>query len=698
MSPIVKDTQVLAASSDASTASSISAIPRPIEIAIRPQAVALEVAVTVNGARSIDGSDKRETFSESTKTVLVHGNGAVIRLSSAIAPGQLLFLTNQKTKKEVVCQVIKSKSYRNVSGYVELEFTEPIVGFWGMRFPTDRIGSQPSPAQPVPARLADTHFPEVRHPEAPAAVKPVVPSVAQAAPAPSALQPASIPRQDAPLANLPHASEVTVVTASVPHETEQSPLPSSPALQSVPSSAENSSEALQLEGARVKQQLSALLFSEHPIARPSQPEPNETTAHTDAAAKVVEFVPKHSAPAPPNHAPAVLVSIPTVVTEFTSAKVDAAKIEPSPAKSLLDSEEVKIPAWLEPLARNAATPAPLEEAPSEDENHHQELQTVEEIDEIEDHEKQHSLSEEPGGFEVAEPSFADRLLPGENADRHSATSSRPNKGALIGAIAAGLLIFAVAGGWYAYHSTGAVDASSAKPPNTAATSSVSGNALSAVSQSLTTTNSPSNTPASAKSNSPVLSSKTVYSQPVAAGITATSVGNANSMPSLPESPVAGDAQPKKAALGKVRLAAPRVQHNAAGRDNAEPELGFAGPEQLVASADPIGSGFGDSNAKQPVAPSSPLPVGGNVKPAKLLSSVQPVYPSLAKSQHVAGDVKINALIDTNGRVTTMKVISGPAMLHQAAQDALRQWKYQPATLDGKFVQMQLTVTLQFRLQ
>jgi protein TonB len=82
----------------------------------------------------------------------------------------------------------------------------------------------------------------------------------------------------------------------------------------------------------------------------------------------------------------------------------------------------------------------------------------------------------------------------------------------------------------------------------------------------------------------------------------------------------------------------------------------------------------------------------------LISSVSPVYPILAKNQHVSGDVRLDALIDANGRVTTMKVISGPTLLRQAAMDALRQWKYQPAALDGKFVPMHLTVTLQFRLQ
>src|SRR5260370_35083549 len=104
----------------------------PGDTAIKQQPVALEVPVTINGARAVEGSDKREPFSESTKTVLIFGNGAVIRLSSCVAPGQLLFLTNEKTKKEVVCQVVKSKNYAKWSGYVESDFTEPVVGFGGI--------------------------------------------------------------------------------------------------------------------------------------------------------------------------------------------------------------------------------------------------------------------------------------------------------------------------------------------------------------------------------------------------------------------------------------------------------------------------------------------------------------------------------------------------------------------------------------
>src|SRR5437879_1039430 len=142
MPPTVKENAILTAMAGAAQRPAPTTT-LPGDAAIKQQPVALEVPVTINGARAVEGSDKREPFSESTKTVLIFGNGAVIRLSSSVAPGQLLFLTNEKTKKEVVCQVVKSKNYRNVSGYVELEFTESVVGFWGMRFPSDRIGSAP---------------------------------------------------------------------------------------------------------------------------------------------------------------------------------------------------------------------------------------------------------------------------------------------------------------------------------------------------------------------------------------------------------------------------------------------------------------------------------------------------------------------------------------------------------------------------
>src|SRR6266436_1042330 len=187
MPPTVKENEILAARLEAAQR------PAPTtsspDAAIKQQPVALEVPVTINGARALEGSDKREPFSETTKTVLIFGNGAVIRLSSSVAPGQLLFLTNERTKKEVVCQVVKSKNYRSVSGYVELEFTEPVVGFWGMRFPGDRIGSGPQPVPPAPVAVGSSSAsgaPVIPRPIAPNVAAPaanITPSVLSAKPA-----------------------------------------------------------------------------------------------------------------------------------------------------------------------------------------------------------------------------------------------------------------------------------------------------------------------------------------------------------------------------------------------------------------------------------------------------------------------------------------------------------------------------------
>lgn len=57
---------------------------------------------------------------------------------------------------------------------------------------------------------------------------------------------------------------------------------------------------------------------------------------------------------------------------------------------------------------------------------------------------------------------------------------------------------------------------------------------------------------------------------------------------------------------------------------------------------------------------------------------------------------IDARIDETGRVTEMRVISGPTLLHQAAQDSLAKWRYEPGTLNGKPVTTHLYVTIQFR--
>lgn len=91
-----------------------------------------------------------------------------------------------------------------------------------------------------------------------------------------------------------------------------------------------------------------------------------------------------------------------------------------------------------------------------------------------------------------------------------------------------------------------------------------------------------------------------------------------------------------------------------------------------------------------------LPVGGDVQPARLIRAVLPAYPQLARINRVAGDVTLDALIDASGNVRDVSVISGPVFLREAAKVALKQWKYEPARLDGQPTAMHLTVTVKFK--
>jgi protein TonB len=68
---------------------------------------------------------------------------------------------------------------------------------------------------------------------------------------------------------------------------------------------------------------------------------------------------------------------------------------------------------------------------------------------------------------------------------------------------------------------------------------------------------------------------------------------------------------------------------------------------------------------------------------------------MAKSAGVEGSVVIDVSIDPSGKVAATKVLSGPVMLREAALDAVRRWKYQPASLDGSPVAVHMTVTIQF---
>jgi protein TonB len=99
------------------------------------------------------------------------------------------------------------------------------------------------------------------------------------------------------------------------------------------------------------------------------------------------------------------------------------------------------------------------------------------------------------------------------------------------------------------------------------------------------------------------------------------------------------------------------------------------------------------------APAAPIRVrqGGLVKAAVVVHRVEPVYPDLARRARISGEVQLEGVIGTDGRIRELKVLSGHPLLTKAALDAVSQWLYRPTTLNGDPVEVIAPITVTFRL-
>ncbi|MBI4892535.1 MAG: energy transducer TonB [Acidobacteria bacterium] len=90
-------------------------------------------------------------------------------------------------------------------------------------------------------------------------------------------------------------------------------------------------------------------------------------------------------------------------------------------------------------------------------------------------------------------------------------------------------------------------------------------------------------------------------------------------------------------------------------------------------------------------------IGGNVQEAMLISRVIPVYPVLARQARVEGKVVFAAVIGVHGTIQSLRVKSGPALLVQAAMDAVKQWRYRPTLLNGDPCEVDTVIEVNFTL-
>jgi TonB family protein len=85
-------------------------------------------------------------------------------------------------------------------------------------------------------------------------------------------------------------------------------------------------------------------------------------------------------------------------------------------------------------------------------------------------------------------------------------------------------------------------------------------------------------------------------------------------------------------------------------------------------------------------------------PPKLIKSVRAVISPEAVTDFETGNVVMDAVVDTSGEVHFMKVISGPPSLRNAAVEAVKQYRYEPATRNGQPVPAHVNITIHFRFE
>jgi len=114
----------------------------------------------------------------------------------------------------------------------------------------------------------------------------------------------------------------------------------------------------------------------------------------------------------------------------------------------------------------------------------------------------------------------------------------------------------------------------------------------------------------------------------------------------------------------------------------------------------IGSIVSATNSALPkFAPVTPqrVRISQGVTRGLLIHKVEPAYPPLARAARVQGDVVLSAVIDVNGQITNLQLVSGHPMLVPAALAAVKEWRYKPYLLNGQPVEVETTITVIFSL-
>jgi TonB family protein len=673
MAPLIKDSVEVANSTTAAPTAQTSVAPKPAAAGggtLRADALSLEVPVKVHGSRVTEvargAAPHTEPFEEETGTMIVFPHGGVLRMSTPVTASQMLVVTNLKTRQDAICRVVKVRTFSNMQGYVEVEFTHQQPGYWGVHFPSEGPAAAPvmetapvvSPATPVVIPEAPPTAAPVQNVSAP--VAPIAPAapVSFVAPAPPAAPPAVVPPPAVPVA---------------PAAFNPPPLPVIPAAPSKPEPAFISL------GTQEKVQPAASSTS------PARPEP---------------FAPaSHIAPAPTRSE--------SVLPTFTSSEPLSAPTGTSVAHDALASTPVDFPA-----APQAATPASLTMtelrgdqrgtvavAPADAlvaiagaEQHAAEVAEAPAQSSRAVFGSFSSAASLSGSHAVPVDAFGARLDATTEAGAEHAGAPRGNNWMLIAACVTVLFATVVGGVLYFRPHAANTAHNTANSSNTPAIPQpLAFQTPAAVPDGRTSDLAPAPVHNSAMHPVPVIA----QAPGVAPSIVVNGTDENGDGPRIVPKPASN--------------LAPGTVKNTGGDHPVAPQRGDVDQAVQAPSLDsaPAGdsannsalSGIVSSNVSAPappeIQPEGPVKVGGIVKEPRLLSRVMPEYPLVAKQAGIQGDVVVKTTIDPKGNVANTQVVSGPAMLRGPALVALRRWKYEPSTLNGQPIAVQMLVTIKF---
>ncbi len=147
-----------------------------------------------------------------------------------------------------------------------------------------------------------------------------------------------------------------------------------------------------------------------------------------------------------------------------------------------------------------------------------------------------------------------------------------------------------------------------------------------------------------------------------------------------------------------QLSAPtRIPKQVVDNAPAPASFGAAGADGLGGGSANAGIFNGHAQNVVKAAPSKPLVISSGVATGMLIQRKPPDYPPIAKTARVSGTVELHATIATNGTIKDLHAVSGPAMLRQAAVDAVRNWRYKPYLLNNQPVEVETTINVIFTL-